>query len=193
MRARAPREGKPIPLPHPISSTSRSLLMSAAMRYRKYCIASCSGDAGRPHVSVTVVKSVFTSPPRGEVGAHSAPGGEVQLSFAKGKQCGFLEDVHVVAKRPAVHVLQAEPHLLRADQLSVGAVGVVMPPEDLTLVGELQRSPVRDPGAHLQEIALLVRVTRHLARDLRPRPDEAHLALQHIEELRNLVQFVAAE
>ena len=68
-----------------------------------------------------------------------------------------------------------------------------VPEVELDALGPRQRRaavdlrPARQPGAHLEPAALAVGVGVDLDLDRRPRPDERHLAPQHVDEVRQLV------
>ena len=50
-----------------------------------------------------------------------------------------------------------------------------------------------DAGLHRQPAAMPQVVALDLARERRPRADEAHLAAQHVQELRQLVEARASQ
>src|SRR5919204_5119373 len=127
-------------------------------------MAICSAEAGRPQVSVTLRKSLT-----GMLWwrARLAPEGQ------KGR---CYQDPDVVQQRPSTDVLETEPHLLRPDQLGVRSVRIGLTPKDRAFVVEPDRSPIGDPGAHEQELALLWTIAFDLLGDLRPRSDHAHVA-----------------
>ena len=57
-----------------------------------------------------------------------------------------------------------------------------------------QRRRVGDARAHAQHlVAQLRRIQRDVARHLRPRADQAHVAAQHVDQLRQLVELGAAQ
>src|SRR5688500_9107801 len=51
----------------------------------------------------------------------------------------------------------------------------------------------RDPGPNRQEIVELIAVMCRLQRHDWPRPDEGHVSLQHVPELRQLIEAAATE
>ena len=53
--------------------------------------------------------------------------------------------------------------------------------------------PAGDPGLDREAAALALRVLRDLHRDRRARADDRHLAAQHVDEVRQLVERRAAQ
>src|SRR6185436_17220709 len=60
-------------------------------------------------------------------------------------------------------------------------------------VAAVDLRPAGDAGPHFVPARLLGRIEREIFRQERPRADEAHVAAQHIPELRQLVKAVAAQ
>ena len=87
------------------------------------------------------------------------------------------DDLQVAGERVVVHVLDVILH-----RLVVGEVGAAV---DLGEAG--------DAGLHVVAAVVLGRVLLHQLRDLRPRADDAHVALQHVPEVRQLVQARRAQ
>ncbi len=74
------------------------------------------------------------------------------------------------------------------------ALGVGLRGERGRLVDELQRGGVGDAGPHRQHLlAQRGRVQRHVARHFGPRPDQAHVAGDHVDQLRQLVDAIVAQ
>src|SRR5215210_1510484 len=94
---------------------------------------------------------------------------------------GHQHDLHVEPQREVLDVVVVPFHAVRERRLAT------------------QPEYLRPPGdASLHAMALAIAVDRlveprHVLRALRPRPDEAHLAAEHVEELRQLVERRLAE
>src|SRR5690606_30540216 len=87
------------------------------------------------------------------------------------------DELDVEPQRPVVDVAKVEAHpVLEVDLVS---------PRDLPEAGESR------PGA--QASALPPLVALHLACDGRTRTDEAHVALEHVQELRQLIEAELAK
>src|SRR4029079_19805690 len=85
---------------------------------------------------------------------------------------GHPDDPRVERERPVVDVPGVEPEALL--------------PGDLVAAHHLR--PAGDPGLDGQAPPVLRLVVRDLLDEIRARADEAHLAAQHVPELRQLVE-----
>src|SRR5512133_265262 len=61
------------------------------------------------------------------------------------------------------------------------------------LVPSLHLRPAGDPRPYVEPPAILLVVVRHLLDEVGPRTDQAHLAQEDVDELRQLVEARAAE
>ncbi len=91
---------------------------------------------------------------------------------------GLEQDLEVEPQRPLVDVAQIEGDPV-VEVVDPGAAG------DLPEPG--------DAGFHGQPPALPALVALDLVGDRRPRPDQRHLSLEHVDELRQLVEGPAAQ
>ena len=82
------------------------------------------------------------------------------------------EDHQVETERPVVDVVEVEP--------SIGA--------EVRIVACLHLPQTGHTGWHAQSVEQSVVELRHLVGQRRPRPHEAHLAAQHVPQLRQLVE-----
>ena len=98
-----------------------------------------------------------------------------------------------VTEAGMVHVDPRQPELVGEDLAHVLRLRILGGGEQRRLVAVGDRRRVGDPRADLQDLAELVRKQAHVPRQLRARPDQAHVAPEHIEELRQLVQLGVAE
>ncbi len=58
---------------------------------------------------------------------------------------------------------------------------------------EFERCQIGDPGFDSQDLEFFLGVLVGVLPDLGPRTDEAHLAFEHVDQLRQLIQLLAAQ
>src|ERR1043166_792333 len=85
---------------------------------------------------------------------------------------GAEEDLEVERRRPVVDVLQVELH----------------PAVEVDVVAAADLPEAREPRLHRQPSSVPPVIRRDLLGDRRPRPDQAHVALQDVPELRDLIE-----
>src|SRR6476660_7704967 len=96
---------------------------------------------------------------------------------AEHRRDGLEHDEQIVRDGPILDVEEVEANVVVERQLAAAS-----------------RLPeARDAGADLESIAVPVLVGSDLLGERRPGPDQAHLALQDVQELRELVQAVTPE
>jgi hypothetical protein len=105
---------------------------------------------------------------------------------------GPQEDLEVQQNRAPAGVHQVERDLLREDRADVVRQRVVLV-EDPALRQERDLREADEPGPHAEDLVVLLAVMGDEVGGLRPRADEAHVAAQHVQELRQLVELRARE
>src|SRR2546430_7379388 len=112
---------------------------------------------------------------------------------AKNRRHRASDQTKVQAEAPPAHVCVAERELARQDLPDIEVLRVRTSPQEGLLVSERHRGEIRDSRPHGQELTVLLGEHVHVARYLRPRSDEAHLAPQHVDELGQLIDLPAAQ
>ena len=88
-------------------------------------------------------------------------------------------------------ILHAQAVLLRQDVL-FEVLHRIFRADDFILRDINDGRAVSDAGTHPEDALLLLGVLRGIQQQLRARPDEGHVALQDIEQLRQFIKFQAA-
>ena len=91
-------------------------------------------------------------------------------------------------RRRERRVQHVEMHLLREDAIDVVADAIARI-EDLGLLREGELAEPGHAGSDSEDLAVLLLVAARRSGILRSRPDEAHLAAEHVPELRKLVEL----
>lgn len=105
-----------------------------------------------------------------------------------------LEDEsEVVAERLVGHVIEIDAQFVGHDDVHVIVFRVVGGAQQFVFVAVTDGGGVGDAGADVQDVPLFRGVELHVFADFGPRPHQAHVAGKHIDELRQLVQFVFAD
>src|SRR5207253_6082595 len=87
------------------------------------------------------------------------------------------QDLQIEPRRPVVDILEIELH----------------PAVEVDLVAAADLPQTRQSRLHRQPPAMPPVVRRHFLRNRRPRADETHVALEHVPELRELVERELAQ
>src|SRR5436309_11984526 len=107
---------------------------------------------------------------------------------------GTPDQGEVVRQGRAAHVHEVERQPQRQQALDIGTLRTGAPDHRFPVGVVVQRAGARQAGADLQQPAMLGCVILvDDARVLGPRADDGHLAPQDIDELRELVDFGAAQ
>src|SRR5437764_10076639 len=70
---------------------------------------------------------------------------------------------------------------------------VVPGAKQLLHVNEHDRRIIRNTDRHAQNQQLFALILLRIMDELRPRPDQTHLSLEYVEQLRKLVEFVSPQ
>ena len=104
------------------------------------------------------------------------------------------QHAQVAGHRRVVHIVERIAQLGRQDDVDILALGVAGAREQGVLVAVAQRGEVGDARAHAEHaLARRGRIVLDVARHLGPRPDQAHAAAQHVDQLRQFVELGAAQ
>jgi hypothetical protein len=98
------------------------------------------------------------------------------------------EDLEVHEERAALHIQPVEGCLLR-EQLRHVLSDSVARVKDLALLGEGKLAEASDARLHREDDLVVLAPQLHELRVFRPRAHERHLALEHVPELRQLVEL----
>src|SRR5258706_714335 len=97
-------------------------------------------------------------------------------------------DREIVRKRGTPEVLELHTEFVGQDVFAVPLLPIAAG-QLVAFIPVFERCSARDSWAHEEEPPLLIRVARYIARIFRPRTHQAHVAADHVDELRELVQF----
>ena len=90
-------------------------------------------------------------------------------------------------------VLQSQLKFVRKDFFEIGFFGIVALGEHGSFVYVVEGSVVGKPRANAEDFSLLRAVVLHITGYFGPGPDDAHVAAKDVPQLRELIQFVAAQ
>ena len=106
---------------------------------------------------------------------------------------GGGDQLEVVEQRGVPRVLACHADLVGQHDVDVGLLGVLALREQLGLVAVDDRRHVRDPGARLENGAVVLRVHQDVLLELGTRAHQAHVAHEHVPQLRQLVDLGVAQ
>lgn len=89
-----------------------------------------------------------------------------------------------------MNVLQTQLDFFRTDLFSIRLMRIGASFEDSAFIAKTQGSPVGDSGAYRQQFPLLRGICLHLGEHFWTGSDQAHIAFEHIDELREFVELV---
>src|SRR6266851_9772616 len=115
----------------------------------------------------------------GSFDSAAADGSLERIGTAKERGDGLEEDRQIQAKRPMADVVKI---VLDALPELVDRVGLTTPTVDLGPTGDARLDA--EPRCVLLDRIVIQQVPSFRARGMRPRPDEGHVAPDHVEELR---------
>ena len=95
----------------------------------------------------------------------------------------------VVQQGGIAGVVPRHPDLVRKDDVDVGLLRIPALGQEVGLVPVDDGRDVRDPGACLEDRAIVLRVHHDVLLELGPRADQAHVSAQDVPELRQLVDL----
>jgi hypothetical protein len=110
----------------------------------------------------------------------------------KGGSERFPDPAQISPETVVLEILQVEPDLVGEDDLVVVPDRIRLSGQDLFLVRVLDRRRPGDPRPQVQDPPRLALEPVAVPRDVRPRPDQAHLADQDVPELGVLVDLEPA-
>src|SRR5262245_25851015 len=90
------------------------------------------------------------------------------------------------------HIEEPEAALPRSNELVIALIRIGRVFQDLTFIREDDRRKVRDPRTFVQKMPLFGSVLCNILRHLRARPDETHVAFEHVPELRQFIELEPA-
>ncbi len=103
------------------------------------------------------------------------------------------EQGEIGPQRGPLAVCAREPQLVRQDLAHVLPLGVLLTGQQVGLPPVGDRGQVGEPRPHAQDVAEFRLEQAHVAGQLGARAHEAHLAAEHVEELRQLVELAVAQ
>src|SRR5262249_326368 len=104
------------------------------------------------------------------------------------------DDSQVQHEAALLDVARVVRELDRHDIRHVGRLGRGRPAEQLVFIAELYGSEVGDAGQDGQDlVGDSVRIEAHVFRHFRARAHQAHVTRDHVQELRQLIELVAAQ
>src|SRR6266545_513223 len=137
-------------------------------------------------VRYTFRPSVTSRPPPREVEA--SPRIDTRYCTQRRQQ-----DLHIRPQRSMSQIFKTEPHLLRRDSREVCAVRIVRSLQEGALIAKQDRRVIGHARPDGKQFTLSVRIECYGPCNLRPRPDQTHLASEHVEQLRQFVDLVLAQ
>src|SRR5258708_4178308 len=106
---------------------------------------------------------------------------------------GHPQQLEIARRRSRPLILYVKPKFLRQDDRSVVGVAIGGRTENRFFITECQACQVRDAWSYFERLSPAAVSEFDILRNFRPGPDQAHVALNNVDQLRQLVDFESSQ